>query len=256
MKGFIRPIRFPCVEKKRIEDLSNLVFGLALTLGAISLTGPQTDDLGSLINTIAQFGLSFAVIIWIWWLYNNLIDEQHLVRRGMIQLNIILLFLVVIEPFLLSVSQPFSSGRIAYSFDLGLTLLIFAVFNNVAISDEILAPTETQRQRLRFNRNLTVGCAAIFFVSLIPQFLLGADGANIQSAMWLSALFIGGLGRRWGMSRISRNAPGESLRARGVTGSDLALVCMIDDIRKPFIIMWPSRKEGRSLKRGLVGSKP
>jgi uncharacterized membrane protein len=197
------------VEKKRIEDLSNLVFGLALTLGAISLTKPETDDLGSLINTVIQFGLSFAVIIWIWWLYNNLINERDLVRKGMVQLNILLLFLVVIEPFLLSVSQPFSSGKIAYSFDLGLTLLIFAVFYNAAISDETLAPTEAQRQRVRFNRNLTVGCAAIFFVSLVPQLLLGADGASIQTLMWLSALFIGAAGRRWGMSRIARNAPGD-----------------------------------------------
>jgi uncharacterized membrane protein len=190
------------VEKKRIEDLSNLVFGLALTLGAFSLTRPETDDLGLLFNTVIQFGLSFGVIIWIWWLYNNLINERDLVRKGMVQLNIVLLFLVVIEPFLLSVSQPYSSGKIAYSFDLGLTLLIFAVFYNVAISDDLL--TETQRKLLRFNRNFTVGCAMIFFVSLVPQFFLGADGSNIQSTMWLSALFIGWLGRRWGMSRITR----------------------------------------------------
>jgi uncharacterized membrane protein len=192
------------MDKKRIEDLSNLVFGLALTLGAISLTKPDTDDLGSLFNTIIQFGLSFAVIIWIWWLYNNLINERDLVRKGMVPLNILLLFLVVIEPFLLSVSLPYSSGKIAYSFDLGLTLLIFALFYNAAISDQIMAPTELERRRLRFNRNLTVGCASIFFVSLIPQLLLGVDGANIQSLMWLSALFIGAIGRRWGLKRIAR----------------------------------------------------
>jgi uncharacterized membrane protein len=196
------------VEKKRIEDLSNLVFGLALTLGAISLTRPATDDLGSLIDTVIQFGLSFAVIIWIWWLYNNLINERDLVRNGMVQLNILLLFLVVIEPFLLSVSQPFSSGKIAYSFDLGLTLLIFALFYHAAISNDVSAPTGLERQRLRFNRNLTVGCAALFFVSLVPQLLLGPDGADIQSLMWLSALFIGAIGRRLGMSRIARNAFG------------------------------------------------
>jgi uncharacterized membrane protein len=117
MKGFIPLIRRPSLDKKRIEDLSNLVFGLALTLGAIILTKPNKDDLGSLVNTVFQFGLSFAVIIWIWWLYNNLITEQDLVRNGMVQLNILLLFLVVIEPFLLSVSQPYSSGKIAHSFD-------------------------------------------------------------------------------------------------------------------------------------------
>lgn len=193
------------MEKKRIEDLSNLVFGLALTLGAISLIKPETDDLVSLFNTIIQFGLSFAVIIWIWWLYNSLINERDLARKGMAQLNMLLLFLVVIEPFLLSVSEPYSSGKIAYSLDLGLTLLIFALFYNAAISDDISPPKDAHRQLMRFNRNLTVVCAAIFFVSLIPQLLLGADGADIQSLMWLSALFIGAGARRRAMSRIAGN---------------------------------------------------
>ena len=193
------------MEKKRIEDLSNLVFGLALTLGAISLIKPETDDLVSLFNTIIQFGLSFAVIIWIWWLYNSLINERDLARKGMAQLNMLLLFLVVIEPFLLSVSEPYSSGKIAYSLDLGLTLLIFALFYNAAISEDISPPKDAHRQLMRFNRNLTVVCAAIFFVSLIPQLLLGADGADIQSLMWLSALFIGAGARRRAMSRIAGN---------------------------------------------------
>jgi uncharacterized membrane protein len=193
------------VEKKRIEDLSNLVFGLALTLGAISLIKPETDDLVSLFNTIIQFGLSFAVIIWIWWLYNSLINERDLARKGMAQLNMLLLFLVVIEPFLLSVSEPYSSGKIAYSLDLGLTLLIFALFYNAAISDDISPPKDAHRQLMRFNRNLTVACAAIFFVSLVPQLLLGADGVGIQSLMWLSALFIGAGARRWAMLRIAGN---------------------------------------------------
>ena len=183
------------MEKKKIEDLSNLVFGLALTLGAITLTKPSTDDVGSLFNTITQFGLSFLVIIWIWWLYNNLVMEQDLAKKGMVPLNILLLFLVIIEPFLLSVSQPYSSGKIAYAVDLGLTLLILAVFTNAAITDKGMAPTEKHRERLRSNRDLTVVCAAVFFASLLPQFLLPANGASIQSLMWLSALLVGVVGR-------------------------------------------------------------
>jgi hypothetical protein len=67
-----------------------------------------------------------------------------------------------------------------------------------------MAPTELQKERLRFNRDLSVGCAGIFFASLFPQLLFGDNGAYVQSFMWLSALFIGTIGRRWGMRRISR----------------------------------------------------
>ena len=183
------------MDRKRIEDLSNLVFGLALTLGAITLTKPDSDDLAALLNTIIQFGLSFAVIIWIWWLYNNLVHAQNLARRGMVPLNLLLLFLVVIEPFLLSVSQPYASGKVAYSIDLGITLLIFAMFTHSIMTDGSMAATEAQKKRLRSNRDLTLGCAAIFFASLIPQLLWSDSGAGIQSLMWLSALFIGVIGR-------------------------------------------------------------
>ena len=184
------------MDRKKIEDLSNLVFGLALALGAFSLIKPVTDDLASLFNTIVQFGLSFAVIIWIWWLYNRMVNEQDLARKGMVPLNILMLFLVVIEPFLLSVSQSYSSGKVAYSLDLGITLLIMALLTNTAAPGSGMEPAEPERRRRRANRYLSLLCAAIFFVSLVPQLLLGQTGENIQSVMWLSALFIGVVGRR------------------------------------------------------------
>ena len=184
------------MDKKKIEDLSNLVFGLALTLGAITLTKPLTDDLGSLINVLVQFGLSFAIIIWIWWIYNNLVTGQELKQKGMVFLNIVLLFLVVVEPFLLTVSSTYASGRTAYSVDLGVTLLILAVFTNSAMSDVQMARTEGQRRTLRSNRNLTFACGLLFFASLVPQVIWGDGGFSIQSLMWLSTLFIGVVGRQ------------------------------------------------------------
>jgi len=183
------------MDKKKIEDLSNLVFGLALALGAISLTRPDRDEFSSLFQIIVQFGLSFAIIIWIWWIYNNLVAEQDMDRRGMILLNVLLLFLVVIEPFLLSISLPYSSGKVAYSLDLGIVLLILALFAQFAISEARLAPTEHHRKRLRLSRNTSILCAAIFFTSLLPQFMLAENGSTVQSTMWLSALFIGVIGR-------------------------------------------------------------
>ncbi len=91
-------------------------------------------------------------------------------------LNILMLFLVVIEPFLLSVSQSYYSGKVAYSLDLGITLLIMALFTNAAVSDPRLAPTEPTRRRFRSNRTISLTCAAVFFVSLVPQLLPGETG--------------------------------------------------------------------------------
>jgi uncharacterized membrane protein len=183
------------MDKKRIEDLSNLVFGLALTLGAITLVKPEQDSFYLLLVTLVQFGLSFAVILWIWRIYNALVPEQDMQKRGRLALNVLLLFLVVVEPFLLSVSLSYSSGKSAYAIDLGITLLILGLFTHYAISDNKLTPDEATKHRMRSNRNLTFFCSGIFFASLIPQLLLDNGGADIQSLMWLSALAIGVVGR-------------------------------------------------------------
>jgi uncharacterized membrane protein len=183
------------MDKKKIEDLSNLVFGLALTIGAINLVKPDQDSILSLATVLIQFGLSFAIILWIWRVYNALVPEQDMQKRGRLALNVILLFLVVIEPFLLSVSLSYSSGRSAYAVDLGIILVVLALFAQFAIEGNDLAPTETTKRRLQSNRNLSLFCAALFFLSLVPQLLLDKSGADIQSIMWLSALLIGVAGR-------------------------------------------------------------
>lgn len=183
------------MDKKKIEDLSNLIFGLALTLGAITLVKPEQDSLFALATTLVQFGLSFAIILWIWRIYNALVPEQDMQKKGRLTLNVVLLFLVVVEPFLLSVSSTYSSGRTAYSIDLGIALLILALFTHFAIDESDLAPDEAAKRRWRANRSVTLFCSALFFFSLVPQFLLDKNGANIQSAMWLAALLIGVAGR-------------------------------------------------------------
>lgn len=61
------------IEKKTIEDLSNLVFGLALTIGAVTLVRPENDEPTQLLFIILNFALGFFVIVWIWFLHNRLI---------------------------------------------------------------------------------------------------------------------------------------------------------------------------------------
>ncbi len=59
------------MEKKSIEDLSNLVFGLALTLGAVTLVRPEGNDFAQLFYVLFNFALGFFIIVWLWLLYNR-----------------------------------------------------------------------------------------------------------------------------------------------------------------------------------------
>jgi uncharacterized membrane protein len=184
------------MDKKRLEDLSNLVFGLALTLGAITLTAPVNDDLGALFAVILRFALSFAIVVWIWWLYNNVVQDIEKSRPGLASLNMVLLFLVVIEPFLLTVSNDYSSGKIAYSIDLGTILVILAIFYQFAIDDPSISAVKRSKESLAMNRNLSFLFAAIFYTSIVPQLMLPGIGIEIQSYMWLAVLVLGLATRR------------------------------------------------------------
>ena len=83
------------MEKKSIQDLSNLVFGLALTLGAITLVAPSQDDYVKLLGVLLRFALSFFIIVFVWWLYNSTITQTDLGEGNRVFLNFLLLLLVV-----------------------------------------------------------------------------------------------------------------------------------------------------------------
>ena len=120
------------MEKKSIEDLSNLVFGLALTLGAVALVRPDGNDFGQLLVILFNFALSFFIIIWIWWLYNRLIKRLDMAYKSEVILDYVLLFLVVIEPFLYTLINT-SSGATIYALDIGTALLILGIFTHLII---------------------------------------------------------------------------------------------------------------------------
>jgi uncharacterized membrane protein len=174
------------VEKKNVEDLSNLMFGLALTLGALTLVKPLHDDFGELLRTLLQFALSFFVIIWIWSVYNFTVAKVETTWRPLFALNIALLFLIVIEPFLLSISGTVA-GAAVYAMDLGTTMIILLLLNE-ALLRQIPSGDEAEVARLKRNRlSLLIG-GTVFFASIIPGFIPELRSQGVQSLMWLAVL--------------------------------------------------------------------
>jgi uncharacterized membrane protein len=85
----------------RIEALSDLVFALALSIGAIVLvtqTAPQSSR--DVISSLIEFGFSFVVLISVWTRYTKIMGDLPFDTSYTRNLNLLLLFLVSIEPYL------------------------------------------------------------------------------------------------------------------------------------------------------------
>jgi uncharacterized membrane protein len=79
-----------------------MIFGFALAVGALSLTVRNAQNESEVIAGIFIFGLSFVILIVIWWGHHDLMTHIDTNKPKTIFLNIVLLFFVAIEPYLLN----------------------------------------------------------------------------------------------------------------------------------------------------------
>src|SRR5216683_5236822 len=86
--------------RPRIQSLSDLIFGLALSIGALNLITSKPTDTSLLFGSIATFGFSFLILIFVWFRYSEIMSVLPVETTRTRALNTIMLFLVAIEPYL------------------------------------------------------------------------------------------------------------------------------------------------------------
>ena len=188
--------------RPRIESLSDLVFGLALSIGAIALIGSPPTTVEGLFSDILTFGFNFIILISVWIRYTRIMSVLPLENRRTMVLNTLLLFSVSIEPFLFNVLRSGNSAASIppkvvdvaselYGFDLGVMMLIMGIFT-VALADEEkrLVP-RSMIQQLRSEATTWLIAAGIFLVSAAPVFNTLVLGRTfVRNDLWLAALVI------------------------------------------------------------------
>jgi uncharacterized membrane protein len=128
--------------RPRIQSLSDLIFGLALSIGALTLIGQQPSDFQQLIVSILYYAFSFVILISIWRSYTRTMVLLPAETSSLINLNILLLFLVSIEPYLFNqlLASPslemVQNVSILYAFDLGGLFVIQAIFANSLVNQK------------------------------------------------------------------------------------------------------------------------
>jgi uncharacterized membrane protein len=190
--------------KSRIESLSDLIFGLALSIGAFTLIGQPPSTFGQLLQFILFYAFSFLILISVWYAYTRTMSELRIETNRLVELNILLLFLVSIEPFLfnqLNNSTQFAENvSILYALDLGGLFVILALLANSIFSDKNRPEPILQTYKLRRNTSL-IG-ASFFFISVLPFFWslsIKVSIANIplRIILWIVPMFLPSIRRLW-----------------------------------------------------------
>ena len=203
--------------RPRIQSLSDLIFGLALSIGAIALIGSPPASVAGLYNDLLSFAFNFLILITVWMRYTRVMSALPVETRRTSTLNTLLLFAVSLEPFLFNTFRSgnttsplgaalFSAATAIYGLDLGVIMVVMGVFT-VSLADEEkkLVPADMLKE-LRGEAIVWFASGACFLGSAAPVFdNLFVLGTWARSDLWLGALVIS-LVRR-GSKRLRMHAP-------------------------------------------------
>jgi len=190
--------------RPRIESLSDMVFGLALSVGALALVASPPTNSGELYSDLATFGFSFLILIMVWFAYTRLMSVLTFEDHWVVTFNTLLLFTVSVEPFLFNILESrniaigfFDAASQAYAIDLGLMMLVLGLFAwAVSLSKQPpLAPGVRRGFREEaVSRWITAG---IFFVTVAPVFAeIWIYGQPLRTWLWIVPLVFFGFTRR------------------------------------------------------------
>ena len=189
------------IPRPRIQTLSDLIFGLALSIGAISLLGGRPANLADLVGSLLGFGWAFVILSLVWVRYTRIMSVLPVETETMVGANLLLLFLVSIEPYLYNLitdsfvlpGASLDSGVTTslYAADMGAIMLVIAYFLHEMTDEERnLLPSRL----LRSYRLMSYGCVGgggLFLISILPVFwsfsVLGLQGRFI---LWMGTFFM------------------------------------------------------------------
>ena len=180
----------------RIQSLSDLIFGLALSIGAIVLLSQKPVDVIGLAVSLLGFGWSFTILALVWVRYTRIMSVLPVETGKILAANILLLFLVAIEPYLynlipisfVSVPGQLDSGitTALYSIDMGTIFVVLAYFTQeLTVEEKKLIPKELLRS-YRLQRNTVIVAAILFLISALPVFWsISIMGFPARFVMWM-----------------------------------------------------------------------
>ena len=176
-----------------METLSDLIYGLSLSIGAISLviTVSQSSSVDEINRNILQFLFVFLILITSWIIYTSDMSVLPIETRLITFLNVVLLVLVALTPYLFDqVVSTFNSlsvqeyASILFTVDLAASLLILATFAHIIAREEEHLVDGHVMIRMRRVRNRLSILTAIVLMALVAPWDWVVLGVHVRLLIW------------------------------------------------------------------------
>lgn len=169
--------------RPRIETLADLIFGVSLGIGSLVLIGELPTSAGEINSHIAAFVFTFLILITSWIIYTTDMSVLPVETISVTFLNIALLLLVALVPYLLNGVELVNSSLTAsqassikdysstlFALDLTGILLILATFAHVISMEEKKLVEPDLVVLFRNGRNRMLVIAAVMAITVLPVF--------------------------------------------------------------------------------------
>lgn len=205
--------------RPRIEDMSDLIFGLALSVGALSLLGNPPQNPVEIRSDIITFGFSFLILISIWIRYTGIMSVLPIETSTIVALNVTMLFLVSVEPYLFYLISHYGHlvqpalldyASTLFALDLGGLMAILAFFAHSLVLEEKQLISQDLMSTYKRLRNYLFLTATLFLLTALPEFWSwSVEGLPIRFYIWYAVLPIS-----W-IRSLSPSPPGTKRRPSG-----------------------------------------
>jgi uncharacterized membrane protein len=181
--------------KVRIEGLSDIVFGLALSIGSLVLIANLPPTPGALGTDIVLFIFSFVLVVTSWFLYSRIMSVLPVEVGGALILNLVLLLCVALEPYTLYVLDSTQNlsllewSSFTYAVDVGVIYLVLAGLARIFLIEAKKPETE-----LRIHPSIVEGfrrsmwaeafLGGVFAVSALPFFWVQTPIGYLRFDIW------------------------------------------------------------------------
>jgi uncharacterized membrane protein len=177
-----------------------LIFGLALSIGSLSLLSRPAVNPSDVVADIFGFGFSFFILISVWLRYTGMVTawpRERFETGMMMWLNIILLFFVSIEPYLLSLISfgPAAANHVMLAFTSQIYALDLTGLNGILglFAQMLTKKEEGIKPELiggyTWLRNTQFVCAGLFGLSALPIFWSWMiQGTPLRFYLWYAIL--------------------------------------------------------------------